>query len=55
MDGTASVEFVPLACGIVRHAGYFPVQALDKDLVTKGSEMVMDIQWQVIKPAGNDV
>jgi disulfide oxidoreductase YuzD len=53
--GTASVEFIPFARRIVGHAGYFPVQTLDKDLVAEGSEMVTDIRWQVIKPAGKDV
>jgi len=55
MYRSVSVEFIPFARRIVGYAGYFPVQALDKDLVTEGSEMVTDIRWQVIKPAGNDV
>jgi hypothetical protein len=54
MNRAASVEFIPLALSVVRDARYFPVQALDKDLVAEGSEMMMDIRWQVIKPAGDD-
>src|SRR4051812_30886602 len=37
------VELIPLARCVVRHAGYFPVQTLDKDLVTEAPELATDI------------
>jgi len=39
----------------VMTAGNLGLQVPDKDLVAEGSEMVTDILWQVIKPAGNGV
>ena len=54
MDSIGSVELIPLACGILVDAGYFPVQALDEDLVAEDSETAMDIRWQLIKPPGDN-
>jgi hypothetical protein len=36
-------------------AGNLGLQVPNKDVVAEGSEMVTDIRWEVIKPAGNDV
>jgi hypothetical protein len=50
VDRSVYVEFIPLARRIVWHAGYFPVQALDKDPVTEGSEMVTRRYQRVCGP-----